>query len=348
MRSGRQTAGAGSNAKDSKREAVLKALRHEDVRPIPYYLDLTEEVNHKMQMHMGDPLFFEHSGSYLAQQRNESFTDIDGTFFRDMFGIVWNIGAQEGDFGVVKDYILKEPTLEGYVFPEPDETCIREKCEKLAEQPDKFTMYIIGFSLFERAWTLRSMPELLCDMMEEPNFVDALLDKIVEYNLKVVDIVSEYPIDCIFYGDDWGQQNGLIMGLPLWRRFIKPRLKRMYDRAKEKGMFVAQHSCGDCREVFPDLVELGLDIYNTFQPEIYDIDYFKKTFGGKITFFGGISTQRLLPFAAPEEVKKEMHRIMDVLSKDGGYIIAPTHAMPVDVPIENVLAFLDVCQNENP
>jgi uroporphyrinogen decarboxylase len=111
-------------------------------------------------------------------------------------------------------------------------------------------------------------------------------------------------------------------------------------------MFVAQHSCGDCRELFPDFVELGLDIYNTFQPEVYDIEAFKNSFGDRITFFGGISTQRLLPFATPDEVRKEMRRIISILSKDGGYIIAPTHAMPNDIPTENALAFLEVCQNQ--
>ena len=166
--------------------------------------------------------------------------------------------------------------------------------------------------------------------------------------LKVVDIVARYPIDCIFFGDDWGQQRGLIMGYPLWARFIKPRLKKMYDHVKKYGMYVAQHSCGDCREVFPDLVELGLDIYNTFQPEVYDIVEFKERFGKDITFFGAISTQQLLPFKSPEEVKAEMHRIMDILGKDGGYILAPTHAMPGDIPEENVLAFMEVAKNENP
>jgi len=330
----------------TRRDAVLRALRHEDVRPVPYFLDMTDEINERMKKVTGDPLFFEHSDSYLAQQRNESFTDLDHGLFRDMFGVVWDKGTQEGDFGVVHEYLLKQPTLEGYVFPEPDERLIREKCEKLAAQPDKFTMYIIGFSLFERAWTLRSMEELLCDMIEEPEFVDELLDKIVQYNLKVVDIVSQYPIDCVFFGDDWGMQKGLIMGYPLWKRFIGPRIEKEYAYVKSKGMIVAQHSCGDCSEVFPDLKKFGLDIYNTFQPEVYDIEFFKKTYGDKITFFGGISTQKLLPYMAPEEVKKEMARIIGILSADGGYIIAPTHAMPGDIPPENVLAFLEVCKNQ--
>ena len=330
----------------TKREAVLRALSHRDTRPVPYYLDLTDGIHERLCKELGNPNFFEESGSYLAQERNESFTDLEGGLFRDMFGVVWNKGAQEGDFGVVHEYPLSGPAFGDYVFPEPDEALIREKCERLAGQRDKFTMYIIGFSLFERAWTLRSMPEVLCDMLAEPDFLNELLDRIVVYNLKVVDIVAEYPVDCVFFGDDWGQQRGLIMGYPLWKEFIFPRLKILYEYVKGKGMFVAQHSCGDCRELFPDFVELGLDIYNTFQPEVYDIEEFKERFGGAITFFGGISTQRLLPFATPEEVKQEMRRILSILSKDGGYIIAPTHAMPNDIPTANVLAFLDVCRNQ--
>ncbi len=330
----------------TKRDGVLKALSHEDVRPVPYFLDMTDQVNERMKKASGDPLFFEHSGSYLAQERNESFVDLEHGLFRDQFSVVWDKGAQEGDFGIVHEYLLKEPSLDGYTFPEPDEALIREKCRRLAAQGDKFTMYIIGFSLFERAWTLRSMEELMCDMIEDEEFVDALLDKIVDYNLKVVDIVCEYPVDCIFFGDDWGMQQGLITGYPLWKRFILPRLERQYAYVKAKGRYVAQHSCGDCREVFPDLKRMGLDIYNTFQPEVYDIELFKKTYGDVITFFGGISTQTLLPFAAPEEVEKETRRILGILSENGGYILAPTHAMPADISPENVMAFLNVCQNQ--
>lgn len=327
----------------TRRDIVLKALRHETPARLPYFLDLSDETAARMRAYTGDERFFENSGSYLAQERNESFRDLSNGQFEDMFGVVWDRGAQDGDFGIVAKEPLTDADFGGYVFPEPDEKLIREKCERLAGS-DRFTMYIIGFSLFERAWTLRGMENLLCDMIEEPEFVDELLDRIVEYNLKVVDIVAQYPIDCIFFGDDWGQQRGLIMGLPFWKRFIRPRLARMYARVKEKGMFVAQHSCGDCVSVFPDLVEMGLDIYNTFQPEVYDIESCKKTFGDRLTFFGGISTQRLLPFASPDEVEREMERIISVLEPDGGYILAPTHAMPGDIPPENIMAFLRVAQ----
>lgn len=332
----------------TKRDIVLQALRHEDTPVVPYYLDLTEGELKKMIDYTGDPLYFEHSESYLAQERNESFTDLGGGRFQDMFGVVWDKGAQDGDFGIATGFPIPEAEIGAYVFPEPDEALIREKCERLAAQKDKFTMYIIGFSLYERAWALHSIEECLVDFIAEPEFMHELLAGIVEYNCKVVDIVAQYPIDCIFYGDDWGQQHGLLMGYPIWQEFIKPNLKKMYDHVKKYGMFVAQHSCGDCRQVFPDLVELGLDIYNTFQPEVYDIVEFKKMYGDHITFFGGISTQKILPFVTPQEVKKEMHRVMDILSVNGGYILAPTHAMPADIPEENVLAFMEVAKNENP
>ena len=330
----------------TKREAVVQALKHRDVRPCPYYCDMTDQLHDIMCRYTGDTEFFEHTGSYLYEQRNESFVDLERGLFRDQFGVVWNKGAQDGDFGIVHEYLLKEPTLEGYDFPEPDEKLIREKCMRLVACKDKFTMYIIGFSLFERAWTLRSMEELLCDMIADEGFVDELMDHIVSYNLKVVDIVSQYPIDCVFFGDDWGMQKGLIMGYPLWKRFIYPRIKRMYDHVHRKKLYVAQHSCGDCTQVFGDLVEAGLDIYNTFQPEVYDIEYFKKTFGSSITFFGGISTQSLLPYKTPEEVEKECRRILGILSRDGGYILAPTHAAGGDTPPENYLAFLKVCRDQ--
>ena len=327
------------------RDRVIMALSHNETDILPYYLDLTDEVYERLQKYFDDNDFFQKTGSHLAQERNESFTVFSSTKFRDMFGVTWN-REQEGDFGIVQDYILKDADFSDYIFPKPDEKLIREKCERLEKEKDKFRMYIIGFSLFERAWTLRSMPELLIDFKINQDFAHELLDRIVDYNLAVVDIVAQYDIDCIFYGDDWGQQKGLIMGPGIWREFIKPRLKKMYDRAKEHGMYVCQHSCGDISEVFTDLVELGLDAYNTFQPEVYDVVQMKKLYGDKITFYGGISTQQLLPNATPEEVKSEMRRLMNILGKDGGYIIAPTHAMPNDIPTENIIAFLEVVQNQ--
>jgi uroporphyrinogen decarboxylase len=328
------------------RELVLQSLAHRRPPVLPFQLDLTDDTRKRLALHFHDEEFEEGIGSALAQERNEILVDIDAKHLRDMFGVTWT-REQRGDFGVVQDYLLKEASFGDYRFPEPDEASIRAKCERLAaRRAERFTMYIIGFSLFERAWSLRGMEEVLIDFILNPGFAGELLDRIVDYNLAVVDIVAQYPVDCIFFGDDWGQQKGLIMGPRHWREFLKPRIERMYAHVKSKGMYVAQHSCGDVSEIFEDLVAAGMDIYNTFQPEVYDIVEMKRRYGPRVTFYGGISTQRLLPSASPDEVRAETRRLMGILGVDGGYIVAPTHAIPDDTPTENILAFLDAVRGQ--
>ncbi len=313
---------------------------------MPYQLDLTEAVAEKLKQHFNTVDISEKTGNYLAKARNESFTRLTADKKEDMFGVIWQ-EVETGDFGTVVNQLLPEADFAGYSFPEPDQELIREKCWHLKrEGKEKFTMYTIGFSLFERAWTMRGMEELLMDFIRYPDFTRELFQRITEYNLKVIDIIADYDIDCIFFGDDWGQQRGLIMGPKYWRKFIKPPLARMYQAARDKGFYLAQHSCGDVAAVFPDLIEIGLDIYNTFQPEIYDVEFMKEEYGDKLTFYGGISTQQLLPQATPQEVKEETRRLINIMARDGGYIVAPTHDIPEDVPLENVLAFLEIVQNQ--
>jgi uroporphyrinogen decarboxylase len=189
------------------------------------------------------------------------------------------------------------------------------------------------------------MADLMVDMMEAPEFVDELLDAITDYNCGVLEEVLNYDIDCVRLGDDWGQQHGLIFGGRLWRRFIKPRLARTYGMVKRAGKAVMIHSCGRVQELFPELIELGLDIFNPFQPEAMNPYEMKKQFGGDLTFFGGMSVQTLLPFGTPQQIRDETRRLMDEVGRGGGFIIAPSHDMPGDIPIENMVAFIETVRN---
>lgn len=330
----------------NNRDLVLKTIKHEQGRRIPFQLDLTSEMEEKVKQTLGSN-YLSGVDNCFALERNEEFSILDRHRHRDMFGAVWLLD-QQGDFGVVENCMLPEPSLKKYIFPTPDEEKIREKCRRLTGpgNQEKFSMYIIGFSLYERAWSLRGIENLLMDMVMNPGFVTALFEKIVEYNLAVAEIVMDYPVDAIFFGDDWGQQKGLIMGPGYWRKFIKPALKTMYQTIKDRGLYLCQHSCGDINEVFGDLIEIGLDIYNTFQPEIYDVERVKREYGKYLSFYGGVSTQKVLPFGSPEDVKRETRMMMDVMGQDGGYIVAPTHAMPPDITVENMAAFLDVVQDQ--
>ena len=123
-------------------------------------------------------------------------------------------------------------------------------------------------------------------------------------------------------------------------------MARLYEKVKASGKYVFQHSCGDCNEILPDLIEIWLDCYQTFQPEIYDLAKVKKLYGDKLTFWGGVSTQQCLPYATTDEVQAETVRVIKIMRKSGGIIIAPTHAVPFDVPPENILAMIEVFKNQ--
>jgi uroporphyrinogen decarboxylase len=334
----------------TRRERVIQALNHKDTDIIPYEIGLTKQAGDRLTEYLGNDDYFEEWGTHINSVYFDGFLKEEVGFsgyFRDDFGVLWNRNGADKDIGVIDGLVLEEPEISRIKMPDVKQDILNNLYSKMVSNGrDTFKLGMIGFSMFERAWTMRGMENFLSDMLLEPDFAHALLDSICEFNLKIVDLALNYDIDGFYFGDDWGQQRGLIMGPKLWREFIKPRMARMYERVKSKGKFVVQHSCGDIHEIFPDLIEIGLNLYQTFQPEIYDIREVKKQFGKDLSFWGGISTQRLLPYASPEEVKAKTIETMKIMGAGGGYIAAPTHAVPGDVPPENVLAMLEVFKNQ--
>jgi uroporphyrinogen decarboxylase len=327
------------------RERVRKAIRHEQPDRVPWHFTFTAPARKKAESHYGPGDLDELLGNHLAPYRPYSFQEVRPGHWRDDFGVVWNRSIDK-DIGVVDNNQLKTRSLAGYTFPDPHDPKRYEKLPAfLATTAHRFRYLSMAYSLFERAWTLRGMAELMIDMLEAPEFVDELFDAITDYNCGVLEEMLRHDIDCVRFGDDWGQQHGLIFGGPLWRRFVKPRLRRMYGMVKRAGKAVMIHSCGRVQELFPDLIELGLDIFNPFQPEVMDPYETKKQFGDKLTFYGGMSVQKLLPFGTPQQIRDEARRLMEHVGRGGGFIIASSHDMPGDIPIENMLAFIETVRN---
>lgn len=255
----------------------------------------------------------------------------------------WDRNGADKDIGLPIKYQIEDLEDYTYEFPVLDEQRLRDQYQKMMEEKgDRFCMAGFGFVMFERLWSLMGMENALISMIACLEELEAFLDKICDYFCHLIDIALEYDFDGIYFGDDWGQQHGLIMGAEHWRRFIKPRMARMYAKVKAASKYVMQHSCGDCSEIIPDLIEIGLDCYQTFQPEVYDIQKMKSLYGDQLAFWGGISTQRCLPYATPEDVKQEAQRVATILRKGGGYIWAPTHAIAFDVPPQNILALIEL------
>ena len=335
----------------TRRETVIEALEHRETRPIPYSIDLTTQAAEAMEKAGKAALMEDRFGSYITSAYYDGWPEpVPGKpgYFLDDFGVVWNRNGADKDIGVIDGFIMGNPENDTYTFPEVDTQRLRREIEAvIAGRGDRFVFAGFGFTMFERAWTIMGMENLLVYMIECPEAVEAFFDQLCDFWLKIIDIALEYDVDGIHFGDDWGQQKGTIMGPAHWRRFLKPRMARLYARVKSKGKFVSQHSCGDCRAIFPDLVEIGLDCYQTFQPEIYPVPEMKKLYGNHISFWGGVSTQRCLPWLSPAEVQKEIVWVMKTAGKNGGLIISPTHSVPQDVPVENILAMAEVFQNQD-
>lgn len=151
---------------------------------------------------------------------------------------------------------------------------------------------------------------------------------------------SDGQIDIIFSGGDIGTQRGMMLSPDLWRKYIKPWSKQLIKPFKEMGLKTFYHSCGSIVPVIEDFIEMGLDVLDPVQPkaEGMDPEYLKEHFGDRLSFHGGIDEQEILPLGAPEDVEKEVIRLINILGKNGGYIVAAAHAIQPDTPVENVLA----------
>lgn len=314
---------------------------------VPWAMGFTKEAKDKLQTHYGCADVDVPVGNHILKLGSDIgfFEDLGEHRVRDVFGVVWDRSIDR-DIGNVEGCLLPEPTLRGYSFPDPlDDRFFADIPAKIAACRDRFRVFQLGFSLYERAWTLRGMANLMMDFLEHPEFVHDLLGTIADYNMAQVRRALEYDIDAVYFGDDWGQQRGLQMGGRLWRRFILPQLRQMYAQVREAGKFVMIHSCGDVDELFDDLLPLGLNCFNPFQPEVMDVEDLLQRYRGRLAFHGGMSTQRTLPFGTIEQVRAETRRLIE-LGREGGYIFAPAHDVEGDVPLENILAMIEVVQEQ--
>jgi uroporphyrinogen decarboxylase len=335
--------------KMNNRQRVIASLNHQQPDKIPFEIGFTQNAHQKMVEFYDDPDFDKNIGNcltWLSTEPKGSWQEVSPNIWQDQFGVQWDRTADK-DIGNVRNQLVTPETLNKIIFPDPDEPSRYDAYEQvLSQSGDAFTLVNLGFSLYERAWTLAGMENLMMAMITNKGFVHALLDRILEFNLAVIKNVCSYDVDAMMFGDDWGMQTGLQMGMNLWREFIYPCIKHMYGLVKSKGKFVFIHSCGKVNEVFPDLIDIGLDVFNPFQPEVMDVYEMKARFGNYLSFFGGISVQKTLPYGTVTETKDEVKRLLDVVGKNGGYIASPSHAIPGDARPKNIAAMIEVLQNQ--
>jgi uroporphyrinogen decarboxylase len=330
----------------NKKEAFIKAIAHQEVYPVPYSVKFTVEAKGNFIRYLGREVDLTvYTGNYVvASHTNHGWKEIKPGYFQDYFGVVWNKMVDK-TLGVVDNPPLKTASFQGYTFPNPETIPVYRFIEENNQKyPDLFHMASIGFTLFERGWALTGMENLMLYFMLEPAFVHDLFELITEYNIGVIQRSAELGVDCVHFGDDWGSQNGLLIGVDMWREFVKPYFKKTCDAARDAGLLVSHHCCGKVDELIPEMIDCGVDVFDPFQPEVMDIWQIRELYRNQIAFWGGLSVQQVLPYGSVEDVKKESHRLLTKMAPGGGYIFAPSHSLTGDIPVQNILAFLEMAQ----
>lgn len=341
------------------RERVEQAWRFQEVRPTPYTFWYDHETGERLDRHYGGPDWRQRVQDHIVRLTLnwEPKTPLDGDRFRDIYGTIW----QRGDPVHVVEPALREPTLRGFRVPSfapylrtcpSEDTGGRHTIIPLLSwadaqallarsTPTAMTVVGYGYGLLESAWIVRGYENFFSDLLLEPAFSDELLDILLERHLELLDELVKLPSDGIIFSDDYGDQRGVIIGPTLWRQYIKPRLARLYARVHAAGKIAFQHTCGCVFDIVPDLIDIGLDVLQSLQPEAMAVYEIKRRYGRNIRLWGGLGTQHLLPFGTPQEIRAEAERLRRELGAGGGYVFTSSKPVMREVPIANAVAMLE-------
>ncbi len=343
----------------TSRERVKLALSHvePDRPPIDYFFFGTPETVRKLKYHLNidsDEQLRKFLGidirvvspRYIGPQLR-SFPD--GSY-EDEWGVIRKpISYGLGTYDEIIYYPLESaqdisdldrirwPKIEWWDF-----SYVKKDIEKINEK-EEYAICVGNGNLFETSWYMRRLDNLLIDFVINPSFANELLSRVTNFKIEYLKTVLEEAsgaIDIVFTADDIATQRGLLMSIEMWGNNIKPYHKKMNEELKAHGVKIMYHSDGAVMPIIPELIDMGIDVLDPIQLGAEGMDPYilKSTYGNEISFHGGIDVQTILPRKKPEEIRNFVRDIKDILGKGGGYIIAPTHAIQPDTPIENIIA----------
>lgn len=335
------------------RERALTALGHEQPDRPPVFATYTPEIARALEAAYGRP--GEDLGAVMGNDLVKATVGVEMSYHmkeQDQyvcpFGIHWRTARYPtGAYTEIERGPLEDDPdgekLSAYRLPDPDAPAWYECVRRAIEQYGKEKM-IIGScqcSIFELAWYLHGMEDTLCDMLADPDYANALFDKVMEFPMKAAGNMAEMGVDMVWLGDDVATQRGMMFSVELWRKYFKGRYAAVFAeiRRRRSDVWIAYHSCGNCEQILDDMVEIGLDVLNPIQPLAMDPARIKRRYGKRLTLFGGIDVQKLLPTGTPEQVRRQVAWAKQALGEGGGYILAPAHHIQADTSVENISAF---------
>ena len=342
--------------KMTSKERVLAAIRHQQTDRVPFFHMGTEQIDRVLAQRLG-----------LANYQEEELLcalKADIRFVRPSLiphdgehRAYFQVGSVHARLHHEKGYeklVIEKPPLDDveeaeaiYIvdcWPDPDWFDYKIPGTVVRMYQDKAVVARGMGGLFLYAMALRGMENILIDMAINPEIAQAIFTKIADTNLqRITRFLEANPgvIDILDIGDDVAGQTGMIFSVAMWRTFIKPRLAQLYARVHAGGKMTFQHTCGSVIDIVPDLIEIGLDVLQSLQPEAMDVYRVKQLAGKKLRLWGGLGTQKLLPFGTPAEIRSEVRRLRDELGKNGGYVFTSSKPIMKDVPLANAVALIE-------
>lgn len=364
--------------KYTSRERVARILNHQEADRVPLDIgstagSFTNDTFIKLKKHFGiesEDIIPRPDAS--AAYYNDDLLDALGSDFRHVFLMPPDSWSSEPDAdGMIKsEWGMEKKKIDGlteivsaplstatvsdiasYPWPDPEDPGrvrgLKERIENLYNNTDyALASRAVSHGFFELAWELRGMENFLVDMLVDPEFAEALLDKTLEVQMGLYTALLKDAgpyLQIVETADDYGTQTGPLMSVELFRNMIKPRRKKLNDhiRSLAPNCKIFHHTCGSVYDLLPDLIEAGVDVLNPCQPLAAKMESadLKKDFGDKICFHGAIDEQAALP-GTLEQLNDEIEKRIDALSSQGGYIVASTSNIQDDTPLENILFYL--------
>lgn len=195
------------------------------------------------------------------------------------------------------------------------------------------------------AMYLRGVSQILMDMAMAPETAQAVFEHIRGFYCAYAERIFEAAngkLDLLLMGDDFGAQTGPMVSNDMWLAFLGRGFADYIALAKHYGVAVMHHTCGSVRPLIPLMIERGLDVLQSLQPEAAEMDprVLKAEFGDRLAFHGGLSIQQTLPFGSADDVRGAVKKVIEVLAPGGGYILSTAHNIQADAPVENVETML--------
>lgn len=329
------------------REIVLDQIHHHDTVTVPYYLEFEGDVEERLDQHYGSGSWREQLASYIVVcggVKRRKTIPIGNGRDRDLFGSIWRTDLRPFH---LETPAFAEPSLDGYEFPPASafvSSRMQEEWDKVKDNyPESFIGIDIGWGLWETYTGLRGFENALIDCIAEPDFFEEVLDRLTEQYLEQIEMVAGIPADGLLFGDDWGDQRGVLIGAERWRHFFKPRYAKIFQAARAQGKIARCHSCGSVAEIMPDLIEIGLNVLESVQPEAANMNPYglKKKWGDKITFWGCLGSQSIIPFGTPQDIENEVRHLCQEMGRGGGFILSPAKPLQPETSTENAVAVVE-------